>query len=81
MSASVPGPKARNHISTSARSPVASSQGSIPAPSHDSVAAQLCRDTLHEPLFDARTTLPDADSTVSTRGPNETFPPHDFPTP
>ena len=81
MSAAVPGPKARSQRSTSPAVPSAAGKDSISSPSHAAVAAQRGRDAVHAPSLDARTMRPAADSVVSTRGPTETCPPHDLPSP
>ena len=81
MSATVPGPNARNHRSTSPATPSASVRGSISSPSQDTVEVQRGRETVQPPSFDARTMRPAADSVVSTRGPTGRFPAHDLPSP
>ena len=81
MSASVPGPKARSHASTSAAVPSASERGSSGAPSHADIAAQRGRDVVQAPALVARTMAPAADSTVSTCGPIGIWPPHVLPSP
>ena len=81
MSAAVPGPNARSHCSTSLATPSASGRGAISSPSQDFVEAQRGREVVHPPSFDARTMRPAADSVVSTRGPTDTCPPQDFPSP
>ena len=81
MSAAVPGPKARSQRSTSPATPSGAGGGSSCSPSQASIDAQRGRELVQEPLFEARTIRPAADSTVSTRGPTGTMPPQDLPFP
>ena len=77
----MPGPKARSQRSTSPADALGRGGGSSSSPSHAPIDAQRGRDAVHAPSLDARTMRPAADSVVSTRGPTETCPPHDLPSP
>ena len=81
MSAAVPGPNARNHRSTSIATPSVCGTDLIRVPNQDSIEAQRGREVVHEPAFDALMIWPAADIVVNTRGPTDTCPPHDFPSP
>jgi hypothetical protein len=81
MSAAVPGPNALSQRSTRPAIASLAGGGRSSSPSQVLIEAQRGREVAQPPAFEARTTSPAADNVVSTRGPIDISPPHDFPLP